>query len=70
MQVFDFVARFLLMLERHIVLWYMYSAMDTGPVRRYQLTRFPQVVQYRFNAIGDSPWTSLYSRPISVIGRL
>ena len=70
MQLFDFVARFQLMLERHIVLWYMYSAMDTGPIRRYQLTRFSQIVQYRSKAMGDCPWTFLYSRPISIIGRL
>ena len=69
MQLLDFVARFQLMLERQIVLWYIYSAMDTGPIRRYQLTRFSQIVQYRSKAIGDSPWNSLYSRPISVIGR-
>jgi hypothetical protein len=69
MQLYDFVARFQLMLERHIVLWYIYSAMDTGPIRRYQLTRFSQIVQYRSKAIGG-PWTSLYSRPISIIGRL
>jgi hypothetical protein len=70
MQLFDFVARFQLVLERHIVLWYIYSAMDTGPIRRYQLTRFSQIVQYRSKAIGGCPWTSLYSMPISVIGRL
>ena len=70
MQLFDIVARFQHMLERHIVLWYMYSAMDTGPIRRYQLTWFSQIVQYRLNTIGDSSWTSLYSRPISVVGRL
>jgi hypothetical protein len=70
MQLFDFVARFQLMLERHIVLWYMYSAMDTGPIRRYQLTRFSQIVQYCSKAIGGCPWTSQYFRPISVIGRL
>ncbi len=70
MQLFDFVARFQLMLDRHFVLWYMYSAMDTGPIRCYQLPWFSQIAQYRSRAIGDSPWALLYSKPISIVGRL
>jgi hypothetical protein len=70
MQLFDFVARFQLMLDRHLVLWYMYSAMDTGPIRRYQPAWFSQIAQYRSRAIGDRPWTLLYSSLIIIVGRL
>ena len=52
------------------VLWYMYSPMDTGPVGPYQVTLLYQISHCRSKAIGDSPWTLRYSRPIGMVGHL
>jgi hypothetical protein len=70
MQLFDIAACLQQVLARHSVLWYIYSPMDTGRLRPYQITSFYQISHCRSTAIGDSPGTPCDSGPTGTVDRL
>lgn len=68
MQLLDIVVCFQHILARHLVVWYIYSPMVTGPLGLYQGILFHQILHCRFKAIGGNPWPLRYSRPTGIVG--